>query len=771
MSAQQTTGFDTPTPVVAAADKAAAGDPALAGTFSHEFDKLAKGLSNTHVFTSRNAETWSEDDVSAWLKSVGLGQYVDLFKENNVKGKTLLRLTSKKLEDEYYIQSAGKRDDIIYAIETLISSERADQVVEGAGDKKWIFNDVVAVSKWLEGAGEGVDSVSMDNSDVLLRLTSKKMDVGCIIKLDDKGAASVRSIKWTPEQVDEIRHALQERTRHSRERANTSEGWNSTCVIHEVTLRKLLVTLLDDKAEGKVLVRAPPGSGKTTMAETFANFCVEQGYVVYSLTLLGFTIKKHQDADGFFSSYDDWRLGALSVQTSLSTIIDRAKSRPDDKPLILIIDEVQIWYDDDMKTFWQTTFKKPVPGLKTLFFAAYGDARDSAGTGTPPQIGKCVRGIELLRISLNDAKEMATRMIGRSKKARDSGLQLHQAALEGLFDLANGHVQVIREVLEKFIDQPENYMTEEHQVDFLQSQKCFTKIGDARAFMRVTEMYKQLKGANVSKPEFLNMLLETNKGSRPVVVAEAEQRKIMLQYGLFYQDEEAPKKLHILCPAAFDVLLAEHLAGKMEPKDDLKTFEEFLVTTVQHMDKRLLHSSFSDVAQTGEDFYQKEFYRACTVVLSPISRDEKGEQHSYTIQTDAGISPTRDRRYKGKCDFFIDSTLRWAVELMCQGNHDDPTHKKAIVDHVMRFHSTGHYNSLNSKHKAVVDFYVADNAAKFEPKQFKPTQLDPSVNVYNEVYWAVVFSTDFSKAVVHKSSQRDGNGKWTLRKPVTVSLV
>ena len=159
----------------------------------------------------------------------------------------------------------------------------------------------------------------------------------------------------------------------------------------------------------------------------------------------------------------------------------------------------------------------------------------------------------------------------------------------------------------------------------------------------------------------------------------------------------------------------------------------------------VLDAATERVAKLSEDFLQKEFYRAACAVLSPVSNG-----NYYTIQTNAGLpTPKSDDPTKtvvGNCDFFIDSELRWAFELVFDG------HK--ISEHVNRFAPKGIYDILGCKHKAVVDFYVAG--------EYQPCK--DSRDLHREVYWSVVYSANFSTLTVHlPPNEKDEAGMWKPR--------
>lgn len=46
---------------------------------------------------------WSEDDVSSWLREVGLESLVQTFKANNIDGAELLMLNKESLSSELHI--------------------------------------------------------------------------------------------------------------------------------------------------------------------------------------------------------------------------------------------------------------------------------------------------------------------------------------------------------------------------------------------------------------------------------------------------------------------------------------------------------------------------------------------------------------------------------------------------------------------------------------------------------------------------------------------
>lgn len=66
-----------------------------------------------------NLTSWSVDDVCFWLISQSLGNFVDVFKDNEVDGECLLTLDNKLLKDDLGIMALGHRSRIMKRVEAL----------------------------------------------------------------------------------------------------------------------------------------------------------------------------------------------------------------------------------------------------------------------------------------------------------------------------------------------------------------------------------------------------------------------------------------------------------------------------------------------------------------------------------------------------------------------------------------------------------------------------------------------------------------------------
>ena len=75
------------------------------------------------------------DDVSEWLKHLGLGEYADQFKANHISGANLLDLTDAELKQEFKITSLGHRKNIRKAIDQLAQIYRSGKDIEYVKEK------------------------------------------------------------------------------------------------------------------------------------------------------------------------------------------------------------------------------------------------------------------------------------------------------------------------------------------------------------------------------------------------------------------------------------------------------------------------------------------------------------------------------------------------------------------------------------------------------------------------------------------------------------
>lgn len=74
-----------------------------------------------------NITSWSVDDVSQWLLTNGLGQFIEVFRDNCVDGECMLTLDNNLLKDDLNITQLGYRSKIIKRVEALKMTQYCDQ--------------------------------------------------------------------------------------------------------------------------------------------------------------------------------------------------------------------------------------------------------------------------------------------------------------------------------------------------------------------------------------------------------------------------------------------------------------------------------------------------------------------------------------------------------------------------------------------------------------------------------------------------------------------
>jgi hypothetical protein len=62
---------------------------------------------------------WTTRQVSSWLQSVGMSQFVEVFASNNIAGKHLLELNNDDLAKDLGVTSLGNRKDLLTEIGKL----------------------------------------------------------------------------------------------------------------------------------------------------------------------------------------------------------------------------------------------------------------------------------------------------------------------------------------------------------------------------------------------------------------------------------------------------------------------------------------------------------------------------------------------------------------------------------------------------------------------------------------------------------------------------
>lgn len=67
----------------------------------------------------KNVFEWTINDVSEWLKHIGLDCYIEIFIKNDIMGKNLFEIKEEELKSEFTMSSVGHRKNFLNSVEYL----------------------------------------------------------------------------------------------------------------------------------------------------------------------------------------------------------------------------------------------------------------------------------------------------------------------------------------------------------------------------------------------------------------------------------------------------------------------------------------------------------------------------------------------------------------------------------------------------------------------------------------------------------------------------
>ena len=63
---------------------------------------------NTSVL-KKLLKDYSSEDIAEWLNEIGLGKYMQVFKDNHITGRNILEIQEGELKEEFEMNSLGHR--------------------------------------------------------------------------------------------------------------------------------------------------------------------------------------------------------------------------------------------------------------------------------------------------------------------------------------------------------------------------------------------------------------------------------------------------------------------------------------------------------------------------------------------------------------------------------------------------------------------------------------------------------------------------------------
>lgn len=361
---------------------------------------------------------------------------------------------------------------------------------------------------------------------------------------------------------------------------------------------------LDD--ENVLLLRSPPGSGKTTFALSFAAHLLSKGF---KATYLNASLARSEISDT--KTMDNVWQAAFESDSTFSDMC----TTPSEEDHYIIIDEAQSWYpssandwraQQQLNHFWADVkfFVKPALGLanyvqnalspstiqnrppsptgrvRLLCLAGYGEA--NVGSIATPLVfvdpldtTKKMRlplGLEFLRLDLEMTNALIAKVV-EIKKLEGKKMTFGADVCELIYEETNGHVGAVRTLLFHFTNTDKR--SKQDVIDFTQREVYQTDLSAYRSFLSVSETtIRKLR------PEDLAMLVQCianyKKGYRGFLVKESRVAELV-KLGMFVKTSPTAiggrTTVAFPSPLHFDLALYNVLHRTVELQQTAECFE------------------------------------------------------------------------------------------------------------------------------------------------------------------------------------------------------
>ena len=497
-----------------------------------------------------------------------------------------------------------------------------------------------------------------------------------------------------------------------------------------------------------LLLRSPPGSGKTSFAVCFTEYLVDNGA---SAIYLNASVPENHPGDG----------------NSMNNVMERqigdrfspfCKTRA--TPFYLIVDEAQVWYPDNAKEgvkwqltdFWaevkayvsstmnwthytgalsQGTSKSDARSesrveVRLLCLAGYGEA--SLGSVPTPQVfmdpsdtatGQVIPlGLDFLRFDSARTYQLITKFTKlKEVDGKLSSFANDQGVCDLIFKETNGHVGAIRSFLLHVINAGKT--TKDDIIEFTSSSRFRTELTVYRPFLAVSER-TLLRLSSEDKDLFLRCIASYKEGTRAFPANAAADGLIKL--GIFVREQLTtmafPSPLH------FDIALHTILHLHVELKPTRSSFEAAIQEMVLRMNPKLLYDT-----PTGHQPYERQWEDEC--------------YDAFRSMTDAKMTRQVGREYNQRAflDIYVNS-LQWGIELIRLGGG------KRLDKHVGRFsQQEGRYCAI-----PMTEYVVLNLTNKVPTQQI--------LDLYDDHVWHLVYNDGYTKVTVYRKDKTEEN--WDL---------
>eukprot|EP00727_Mastigamoeba_balamuthi_P005098 m51a1_g14587 hypothetical protein (607) ;mRNA; f:1136679-1139014 len=465
------------------------------------------------------------------------------------------------------------------------------------------------------------------------------------------------------------------------------------------------------KAGGAFLIRAPPLSGKTGLTQLFTDFLREPGVLAPPALIVRASL-----------SYS--HAGVMSQVTAASEGIitsDTIENPPDGHRIVLIVDEAQIGYRYPADTFWAALKKlnerAKKDTLSVLVFAAYGEKAEGlhlaseACTPMAFDLGH-QRGPAFVSLRISEYDELVEDF-NRTCQERSLNVSIRPAVAAIIREYTGRHTGLTAELLLRIEDKFHRHAepaTDAEITTFIYSAFVLQALQATRAVETVE---------GEKRDALVKILLSA---TRSVAAFNPKDYTPLIRDGIVFTSDG-----HFLfsSPLLEKIYVVSLLSGivpstpiPIKDARDPEEFENFVVAVLTHMRASVMRRCLAVCADLlpNERTWQMEFYLALTGLLPA----------PHLIHPDF---PAANKDITGFVDFYINGGVKWAIELLCQGNERN--------EHSERF-ITGAYALIDLNQRLVIDFVVTKRFVKIPPNT-----------------WIVVFdNTSFQKAKIHLGGDR-----------------
>ena len=485
------------------------------------------------------------------------------------------------------------------------------------------------------------------------------------------------------------------------------EGYDPNDPLGILRMNSIKKFLKVSESHPSILVRSPPYSGKTAFSILVEKVFLGLSKQVYWIS---FAELKPNATDEELEKF--W---VKKLNLSWKDLFYDQSSK------IIIMDETQKMYNPNL-TFWLyfKDGKNPQSHLKLICFSAYGDQSNFSSISTPFMFSQYY-GIEILLLQDEEFNEI----ISTYNKNPLFTVKIGNIVADYLKLSIKGHIGFLKRSLfyihDEFKDKVSKGGIDDATIyNNLFSVRYINVIEQSRAIPQVEflneEIYKQIA------------IDACFQGRIALPGSEKKYAEVLNKIGYLYQNDDG--SYSIPSPLISSIIIRRIYGATRQPIQDL-TFRNLLITAVKRLDvNELKHKELSITSEGDlcERVWQLEFYKAASSCLP----------FEYWIHPDVGYQ----FNLNAYLDFYIDSILKWGVELMRLN--------KKLEEHIGRF-TNKNYKEMFALGKNE-DLSIPDPRFKglvrkeWKVLNFIPENFDMKIL---EGLWNVVYSKDFKKFTIY----------------------